>query len=86
MTHFSCQSYLLALAVNFFFPCMYCKKLQTKFARHLETVHKNEAEVKKFILLPKGKYNNLYTYYFKSNAMLYISLFKKKYFITISLR
>ncbi|XP_067205092.1 uncharacterized protein DDB_G0281497-like [Linepithema humile] len=40
--------------------CMYCKKLQTKFARHLETVRKNEAEVKKFILLPKGKYNNLY--------------------------
>ncbi|XP_077260680.1 uncharacterized protein LOC143896600 isoform X2 [Temnothorax americanus] len=34
--------------------CMYCKKLQTKFARHLETVHKNEKEVKKFILLPKG--------------------------------
>ncbi|XP_029674803.1 uncharacterized protein LOC115242555, partial [Formica exsecta] len=33
---------------------MYCKKLQTKFARHLEAVHKNEAEVKKFILLPKG--------------------------------
>lgn len=41
--------------------CMYCKKLQTKFARHLETVHKNEVEVKKFILLPKGKYNILYT-------------------------
>lgn len=40
--------------------CMYCNKLQAKFARHLETVHKNEAEVKKFILLPKGKYNNLY--------------------------
>jgi len=40
--------------------CMYCNKLQTKFARHLETVHKNEAEVKKFILLPKSKYNNLY--------------------------
>ncbi|XP_029158334.1 uncharacterized protein LOC114945545 [Nylanderia fulva] len=34
--------------------CKYCKKLQTKFARHLETVHKNEEEVKKFILLPKG--------------------------------
>ncbi|XP_029167142.1 transcription factor stalky-like [Nylanderia fulva] len=33
--------------------CKYCKKLQTKFARHLETVHKNEEEVKKFILLPK---------------------------------
>lgn len=40
--------------------CMYCKKLQTKFARHLETVHKNETEVKKFILLPKGKYKNLH--------------------------
>lgn len=37
--------------------CMYCKKLQTKFARHLEIVHKNEEDVKKFILLPKGKYN-----------------------------
>lgn len=40
--------------------CVYCKKLQSKFARHLETVHKNEAEVKKFTLLPKGKYNNLW--------------------------
>lgn len=37
--------------------CMYCKKLQTKFARHLETTHKNEADVKKFILLPKGIIN-----------------------------
>jgi len=37
--------------------CKYCKTLQTKFARHLETVHKNEIEVKKFSLLPKGKYN-----------------------------
>lgn len=42
--------------------CKYCKKLQTKFARHLETVHKNEIEVKKFSLLPKGKYNDLYIY------------------------
>lgn len=37
--------------------CMYCKKLHTKLARHLETVHKNEADVKKFILLPKGIIN-----------------------------
>lgn len=29
--------------------------LQTKFARHLEPVHKNEAEIKKFSLLPKMK-------------------------------
>jgi len=34
--------------------CMYCKKLQTKFARHLELKHKEEADVKKFIFLPPG--------------------------------
>ncbi|KAL6262994.1 hypothetical protein P5V15_005787 [Pogonomyrmex californicus] len=28
--------------------CFYCKKLQSKIARHLETVHYNEEEVKKF--------------------------------------
>lgn len=69
--------------------CMYCKKLQTKFARHLETVHKNETEVKKFILLPKGKYNNLHIFHFKSNVihiyLYYIYLLCiyliKKYFI-----
>ncbi|XP_077256678.1 uncharacterized protein LOC143894360 [Temnothorax americanus] len=32
----------------------YCKKLQSKIGRHLETVHKNEEEVKKFAILPKG--------------------------------
>jgi len=31
--------------------CLFCKKLYTKIARHLETVHSNE--VKKFSLLPK---------------------------------
>lgn len=35
--------------------CLYCKKLQTQLARHLETVHKTEEEVKKFCFLPKGK-------------------------------
>jgi len=34
--------------------CPYCKKLQKQFARHLESVHKNEEDVKKFCLLPKG--------------------------------
>ncbi|XP_046616551.1 uncharacterized protein LOC124303421 [Neodiprion virginianus] len=34
--------------------CLYCHKMQTKLARHLETVHSNEADVKKFIGLPKG--------------------------------
>lgn len=33
--------------------CFFCKKLYTKIARHLETIHSNEAEVKKFSLLPK---------------------------------
>ncbi|XP_011689959.1 PREDICTED: uncharacterized protein LOC105451287 [Wasmannia auropunctata] len=36
--------------------CYYCKKLQSKIARHLETVHSNEEEVKKFTVLPKGNY------------------------------
>jgi len=34
--------------------CPYCKRLQKQFARHLEFVHKNEEDVKKFRLLPKG--------------------------------
>lgn len=34
--------------------CLYCKTFQSKIARHLEFVHKNEEDVKKFILLPKG--------------------------------
>ncbi|XP_039302367.1 uncharacterized protein LOC120359603 isoform X2 [Solenopsis invicta] len=34
--------------------CYYCKKFQSKIARHLENVHKLEPEVQKFILLPKG--------------------------------
>ncbi|VEN42507.1 unnamed protein product [Callosobruchus maculatus] len=34
--------------------CMYCKTMQTKFARHLEIKHKNEEDVKKFIYLPKN--------------------------------
>ncbi|KAL6253964.1 hypothetical protein P5V15_015811 [Pogonomyrmex californicus] len=33
--------------------CFYCKKLQSKIARHLETVNYNEEEVKKFAILPK---------------------------------
>jgi len=34
--------------------CPYCKKLQTKFARHLELKHKNIPDVQKFIHFPKG--------------------------------
>ncbi|XP_023288403.1 dentin sialophosphoprotein-like [Orussus abietinus] len=34
--------------------CKYCKTLQTKLARHLETKHKSEPDVKKFINFPKG--------------------------------
>jgi len=33
--------------------CFFCRTLQTKIARHLETVHSNEPDVKKFSLLPK---------------------------------
>ncbi|XP_018312232.1 uncharacterized protein, partial [Mycetomoellerius zeteki] len=36
--------------------CVFCKKLQSQLARHLETVHGNELEVQKFAVLPK---NNL---------------------------
>lgn len=36
--------------------CYYCKKFQSKIARHLENMHKLEPEVKKFLLLPKGDY------------------------------
>lgn len=34
--------------------CPYCKKFQTKFARHLEMKHKMEADVQKFIHIKKG--------------------------------
>lgn len=34
--------------------CCFCLKLQTQLSRHLETVHRNEPEVKKFAVLPKG--------------------------------
>lgn len=34
--------------------CPYCKKLQTKFARHLELKHKSIPDVQKFIHFPKG--------------------------------
>lgn len=33
--------------------CPYCLKLQTKFARHLESKHKDEEEVKKFLRYQK---------------------------------
>ncbi|XP_066590803.1 uncharacterized protein [Prorops nasuta] len=34
--------------------CIYCKKLQTKIARHLESKHADQDDVKKFSVLPKG--------------------------------
>ena len=55
--------------------CMYCKTVQTKFARHLETIHKNEAEVKKFSLLPKGKHN-FYAYVILNEMLCYAYLLK----------
>lgn len=33
--------------------CMFCMKMQSQLVRHLETVHRDETEVKKFMLLPK---------------------------------
>lgn len=36
--------------------CFYCKKLQSVISRHLETVHKDEVEVRKFAILPKGNH------------------------------
>lgn len=33
--------------------CMFCYKFQSKFARHIEKVHADKEEVKKFISLPK---------------------------------
>lgn len=35
--------------------CPYCKKRYLKFARHLNDVHKDEEDVKKFQALPLGK-------------------------------
>lgn len=36
--------------------CLYCKLPKAKIARHLESVHRNEEDVKKFAELPKGSY------------------------------
>ncbi|XP_029157971.1 MATH and LRR domain-containing protein PFE0570w-like [Nylanderia fulva] len=33
--------------------CIFCSKLQTQLVRHLEKVHRNESDVKKFAALPK---------------------------------
>lgn len=43
--------------------CPYCKKLQSQFARHLESVHKTEEDVKKFCFLLKVN-NYIYIYIF----------------------
>ncbi|XP_067208798.1 uncharacterized protein [Linepithema humile] len=34
--------------------CIFCSKLQTQLARHLEKVHRNELDVKRFTALPKN--------------------------------
>jgi len=34
--------------------CLFCHKMQKNIARHLENVHKDKEEVKKFKFLPKG--------------------------------
>lgn len=36
------------------YMCVFCHKMQAKIARHLESVHCNEPDVKKFMYLPKG--------------------------------
>lgn len=36
--------------------CLYCKLPQSKIARHLENIHYNEEDVKKFVELLKGSY------------------------------
>ncbi|KYN34029.1 hypothetical protein ALC56_11642 [Trachymyrmex septentrionalis] len=59
--------------------CMYCKKLQTKFARNLETIHKNKADVKKLIYLSKGEYNNLCTCHSESNVNFLYNTFSQLY-------
>lgn len=34
--------------------CIFCGKMQKQLARHLEYVHRNESDVKKFAVLPKN--------------------------------
>lgn len=41
--------------------CMYCLKRYPKLERHLRLVHKNEAEVKKFVALPSRKFFSCYS-------------------------
>lgn len=38
--------------------CKYCKLLFSKLTVHLERIHNNEEEVKKFMVLPKGMFRN----------------------------
>lgn len=49
--------------------CMYCHKLVTKFARHIEAVHKTEKDIQHILLLAKGKL-------FAKNIMLVICILK----------
>lgn len=37
--------------------CQYCNKLYCKLARHVEMMHKDEADVQKFAALPKGNFH-----------------------------
>lgn len=44
--------------------CLFCSKLQTQLARHLETVHRNEPDVKKFAVLPKNNLERKKNYWY----------------------
>lgn len=48
--------------------CYFCHKRYSKIARHYETVHRNEEEVKKFSVLPKGIYYNNFFFTFRTKG------------------
>lgn len=37
--------------------CLFCSKLVTKFARHVQTVHCKEKDVEHILSLPKGNFD-----------------------------
>lgn len=45
--------------------CVFCNKLVTKFARHIQTVHHNETQIQHIFGLPKGKFISYSMYFTK---------------------
>lgn len=49
--------------------CQFCRKLVTKFARHIQSVHQKEKDVQNILNLPKGMFNCLKYFKVKHSVM-----------------